>query len=60
MCHKDQCKPIEHFLVDDHFVFRHFILYIYIYIYQYFFFCPRLATAVAVNVLFLICGMSVK
>ena len=24
-------KPIEHFLVDDQFEFRHFILYIYIY-----------------------------
>ena len=28
-------KPIEHFLVDDQFEFRHFILYIYIYIYIY-------------------------
>ena len=27
-------KPIEHFLVDDQFEFRHFILYIYIYIYN--------------------------
>ena len=26
-------KPIAHFLVDDQFEFRHFILYIYIYIY---------------------------
>ena len=26
-------KPIEHFLVDDQFEFRHFIFYIYIYIY---------------------------
>ena len=25
-------KPIEHFLVDDQFEFRHLILYIYIYI----------------------------
>ena len=28
-------KPIEHFLVDDQFEFRHFIFYIYIYIYIY-------------------------
>ena len=25
-------KPIEHFLVDDQFEFRHLILYIYMYI----------------------------